>query len=97
MSAEQEARALFEAHMAAARAVNGEATGEAPSWVGLNEEQKAIWRLTAAARGPGLEGEIEALPNSRERSLAKTYAETARLWFREAPRFATDPSGTVTP
>ena len=95
---EEEGKALYRAYMAAARAVNGSPhVDDEAGWIGLDEAQKTIWRMASAARGPGLEGEIEARPNSRERSLAKTYAETARLWLDKAPRFVSTPEGAVTP
>lgn len=50
------------------------------------DETDPAWAAAVAA-GAKLEAEIDALPNSRARSLAKTHAETARLWYERAPKF----------
>ncbi len=71
----------------------------APTWEGVSDEERGHWAEAARAAvvayvgsaGPGLEAEIELLPNSRHRSLAKTRAEEARLWLTAAPKFEVIP------
>ena len=88
----ESARLAFETYHERVSALSGV---PAPHWNDVSDVERNHWRAAVVAsvgvECAGLEAEIELLPNSRERSLAKTKAEEARLWMTKAARFEVIP------